>query len=61
MGRVMGLYTLIQVGFMPIGALILGVIADSVGIGRTISGAAFVAFAVVATTYVSSRELRSLA
>ena len=61
MGRVMGLYTLVQVGLMPIGALILGVIANAIGTGRTISGAAAVAFITVAVTYVTGRELRSLA
>ncbi len=61
MGRVMGLYTLIQVGLMPIGALILGVIANTVGIGRTISGAAAVAFITVTATYITGRELRALA
>mgnify|MGYP000639804962 CR=1 FL=1 len=60
MGRVMGLYTLVQVGLMPIGALILGVIANSFGIGNTISAAAAMAFVVVVTTYVMGRELRTL-
>lgn len=60
MGRVMGLYTLIQVGFMPIGALVLGIIANSAGIGNTISGAALVALVVVVVTYVSAPRLRDL-
>ncbi|MGH1490713.1 MAG: MFS transporter [Acidimicrobiales bacterium] len=60
MGRVMGLYTLVQVGLMPIGALILGVIANSFGIGNTISAAAAIAFVIVCTTYVMGRELRAL-
>ncbi len=61
MGRVMGLYTLIQAGLMPIGALILGVIANSIGIGRTISGAGAVALITVVATYITGRELRALA
>ncbi|MGI9596403.1 MAG: MFS transporter [Acidimicrobiales bacterium] len=61
MGRVMGLYTLIQVAFMPIGALVLGLIANTVGTGNTISGAAGVAFITVTITYIAGRELRSLA
>ncbi len=60
MGRVMGVYTLIQAGLMPIGALALGVIANSVGIGRTISGVGAVSFITVVTTYLTQRELRSL-
>jgi MFS family permease len=60
MGRVMGLFTLVQVGLMPIGALVLGLIASAVGTGLTMSAAALVAVVVVVGTYVSSRELRSL-
>ncbi len=60
MGRVMGLYTLIQVGFMPIGALILGLIANVAGIGNTISGAAAAALITVVVTYVTGRDLRAL-
>ena len=61
MGRVMGLYTLVQVGLMPIGALILGVVAGAIGIGNTISGAAAVAGITVVATYITGRELRTLA
>ncbi len=60
MGRVMGLFTLVQIGLMPIGALLLGLIASAVGIGVTISGAAAVAFAVVLTTYLTAGQLRTL-
>ncbi len=60
MGRVMGLYSLVQVGFMPIGALALGLIAGGIGIGVTISLAAAIALAVVVTTYVTSAHLRTL-
>lgn len=60
MGRVMGLYTLVQVGFMPIGALALGYIASLVGSGTTMSGAALVALAIVVATYLTSPDLRTL-
>lgn len=60
MGRVMGLFTLVQVGFMPIGALVLGLIADAIGIGTTISGAAAVALVTVVVTYATGKEVRSL-
>ncbi len=60
MGRVMGLFTLVQVGLMPIGALALGLIASAIGIGLTMSVTAGLAFAAVIATYVSSPELRRL-
>jgi len=60
MGRVMGLYTLVNVGLMPFGALTIGIIASQVGTGNAISGAAAIAFMVVVTTYVRNSELRRL-
>ncbi len=60
MGRVMGLYTMIQVGFMPIGALLLGLIATRIGTGNTISGAAAIGLITVTVTYIKGRELRTL-
>ncbi|MCP3854045.1 MAG: MFS transporter [Actinomycetia bacterium] len=60
MGRVMGLFTLVQTGLMPIGALILGIIASSFGIGNTMSVAAGISLAVVVTTYVRNADLRRL-
>jgi MFS family permease len=60
MGRVMGLYTLVNVGLMPFGALAIGIIASKVGTGNAISGAAAIGFVVVVTTYVRNTELRRL-
>ena len=60
MGRVMGLYTLVNIGLMPFGALAIGIIASQVGTGNAISGAAAIAFVVVVTTYVRNTELRRL-
>ena len=60
MGRVMGLYTLVQAGLLPIGALALGLIASQTGTGNAISGAAAVGLSVVVTTYVRNTELRRL-
>lgn len=60
MGRTMGLFTLVNAGFTPIGALILGVIAAQVGVGLTLSAAAAVGFAIVAFTYTRATELREL-
>jgi MFS family permease len=61
MGRVMGLYTLVTVGLLPFGALILGLIASFIGVGNAISVAGAVGFAIVVTTYVRNAELRQLA
>jgi MFS family permease len=60
MGRVMGLYTLVTGGLLPVGALILGILAATIGVGNAISVAGAVGFAVVATTYVRNTELRRL-
>ncbi len=60
MGRVMGLYTLVNVGLMPFGALVLGIAASKIGTGNAISAAAAIGFAVVAATYVRNAELRRL-
>jgi MFS family permease len=60
MGRVMGLYTLVSIGIMPFGALVLGVVASRIGIGNAISLAAAIGFAVVATTYWRNTDLRRL-
>ncbi|MEM7273987.1 MAG: MFS transporter [Actinomycetota bacterium] len=61
MGRVMGLFSLVQLGFMPIGALLLGLIANGIGIGTTMSAVAAIALVVVVITYTTERELRTLA
>jgi hypothetical protein len=60
MGRVMGLFTLVQMGLMPIGALLLGLIASAIGIGVTMSAAALVALVVVIVMYLTSPDLRVL-
>ena len=60
MGRVMGVFTLVQLGFMPIGALILAFIASGIGIGVTMSAAAAVALVVVVVVYLTSPDLRVL-
>jgi MFS family permease len=60
MGRVMGLYTLVNMGLMPFGALALGMVAAQIGTGNAISAAAAIGFAVVMTTYIRNTELRRL-
>jgi MFS family permease len=61
MGRVMGLYTLVTLGLMPFGALVLGFVAAAIGAGNAISIAAALGFVAVTTTYVRNTELRRLA
>ncbi len=60
MGRVMGLYTLIAAGLMPVGALLLGGLATVIGTGAAITTAGVVNLAVVAVTYVRNTSLREL-
>ena len=60
MGRVMAIFTLVQLGFMPIGALILGIIAGQIGLGNTISAAGLVALTTVVYTYMTDENLRTL-
>ncbi len=60
MGRVMGLYTLVTIGLLPFGALLLGTVASIIGVGNAISLAAAVGFVVVAITYRRNTELRRL-
>ena len=60
MGRMMGLYTLVNMGLMPFGALAIGIVASKIGTGNAISLAAAIGFAVVMTTYVRNSELRRL-
>jgi MFS family permease len=43
-GRVMALYTLIPMGFMPLGTMVLGGIGDLVGVPVTVATAAALAF-----------------
>ncbi len=61
MGRVMALYVLTQAGFMPLGALVLGMIAHRFSPGAAMSGAAVIAWCVYVAVYVRNAELRRLA
>jgi MFS family permease len=60
MGRVMGLYTLVAAGVMPVGALLLGGLATIVGTGPAITAAGVTSLVVVLVTYVRNTELRRL-
>jgi MFS family permease len=60
MGRVMGLYTLVVAGIMPVGALLLGATATVIGTGPTITAAGVVSLVIVALTAWRNTELRRL-
>ena len=60
MGRVMSLYTLIQVSIGPIGALGLGFLAAEIGTGNTMTLISPIATAYVVITYVTDKELRHM-
>lgn len=60
MGRVMAIFTLVQVGFMPIGALALGALGSAVGLSTAVSVAGAVALVTVVYNYVTDTHLRTL-
>ncbi|MEM7286591.1 MAG: MFS transporter [Actinomycetota bacterium] len=61
MGRVMGLFALVQAGLTPIGALAFGVLADAIGPGDTITWAAGGAFVVTVATYARAKAIHQIA
>jgi predicted MFS family arabinose efflux permease len=60
MGRVMGLYALVQNGLTPLGALVFGVLASMIGTGNAISLGSAVAFGVVLLIFLTSTEIRKI-
>lgn len=60
MGRVMALFTLVQVGLLPVGSLVIGLIASVIGIGNTISIAAALCLVTGISVYASDAEFRKL-
>jgi len=60
MGRVMGLYALVQSGMMPFGALLLGFAASRIGVSATMTGGALIGLSVVIWMYVTATELKTL-
>lgn len=60
MGRVMSVYSLIQVGLLPVGALLLGLISSQIGTDMTMALAGAVAAVLVAAVYVSSTSIREI-
>ncbi len=61
MGRVMGLYSLVQAGLTPFGALAFGLLADAIGPGNTITWAAGAAFLITVTTYIRAEAIHEIA
>jgi MFS family permease len=60
MGRVMGLYLLVQFGFMPIGALGLGWAASLAGPGNVVSVCGAVSLLIVSWTHFAFSTIRNL-
>jgi len=60
MGRVMGLYLLVQFGLMPLGALGLGWAASSIGPGNVVSICGVISLLVVTWTHLGFPAIRNL-
>lgn len=60
MGRVMALYTLIQVGLLPLGSLAYGLIAARIGTGDTMTAGALVGLVLTAFIYLTDDTLSEL-
>lgn len=60
MGRVMALFTLIQVGLLPVGSLMIGVISSFIGIGNTISLVATVCLITGIVVYTTDADFKKL-
>ena len=60
MGRVMALFTLIQVGLLPVGSLMIGIISSAIGIGNTISLVAAICLTTGIVVYTTDDEFRKL-
>jgi len=61
MGRVMALFTLVQIGMLPLGALMYGIIANNIGTGDTMTYGALIGLVLVTFTYFTDAKLRNLA
>lgn len=61
MGRVMSLYTLVQAGMLPLGALVLSGLAAAIGTGNTMSIGGAIGLAIVIIVYRTSKSIRAVA
>ncbi len=59
-GRVMGIYSLVFFGFMPMGGLLAGAVADSIGEQPTIILSAVILFAVAVLVWALLPQVREL-
>ncbi len=59
-GRVMSLYILSSTGFMPLGNVIVGPIADRLGVQATLAGCALITILICCVVAVRARDLRNL-
>jgi MFS family permease len=60
-GRVMSIYSLVFQGFMPIGSLIAGAVADQWSEPLTVIAASVLLFAFAAYTWLRRPDLRTMA
>ncbi len=60
MGRVMGLFSLVQMGLTPFGALVVGFVAEAIGPANAFSVCAGVALLVTLATYARAHELHAI-
>ena len=60
MGRVMGLFTLVQQGLTPIGALAYGLLASAIGPASTIVAGAGSASAITLITYLRAQAIHEI-
>lgn len=60
MGRVMAVYTLIQIGLLPLGALAWGWLAEQIGTGDTMTYVATLGLVIVLVVYFTDAKLRTL-
>ena len=60
MGRVMAMLNLVQFGFLPLGALLLGLVGSAIGLGPAMTLAGSIALAAVVYTYFTDQSLRAL-
>jgi MFS family permease len=59
-GRVMSIYATAFLGFAPIGSLLAGSLAGTIGAPHTIASMAAIAFVASAVLYIRSKDLRCL-
>ena len=59
-GRVMSLYILSSTGFMPVGNLIVGPVADRIGVQAALAGCAMITIGICGAVALRARSVRDL-